>query len=229
MDPVNNFHDFVTMVYGNKRPIKLGPLDKMLGIKDEYYIRKQQEMVKDCMDMMTFPPIVVSAPCSLEPCKKSQLDFIKKEGCPAPAQKQEEDMNSYATAATINVADNAEKDQRRYLERRLSDIFYSKKNTAKKQFGLVNDDAPRTFEDLKARLDAGKYVIDEKDAKKKDWNNGLSYVEWRDPSVKQDQEGYDAWKKAAKAELTRIEDSIKIDAPADALKAVQAFEDAPIA
>lgn len=157
--------------------------------------------------------------CCLEPKKSA--------GCKieAPCQKQETDMN-YATTAVSIAADlsAADKDQRRFLRSRLEDAFYDKKTALKKRFGLTGDERPQSFEDLLARIQAGKYVIEEKDAKKKSYDP-LSWIVWRDPSIKEDQAGYDAAKAELRKAYDKAEEDIRILALTDGLAALRAFKD----
>jgi len=144
-------------------------------------------------------------------------------GCVSvPCQQKENDMNS--AYATVAVEANPTKDERRFLRSRLEDAFYTKKAALKVKFGLIDDEAPASFEDFLARIQAGKYTIDDKDAKKKTWNP-TAYIRWRDPSVKEDQEGYDAAKATLKAAYDKAEEDIRILTPTEGLAALRAFKD----
>lgn len=140
-------------------------------------------------------------------------------------QKKEQDMSSYASVTAIN-ADTTEKDQRKYLERRLWDVMYTIKVGLKKQFGLNDDEAPQTAEDFITRIKDGKYTVDADKMKKEAWSTYdlVRYIRWRDPSVVEDMDGYKAARAALDAEVTRVTDIIKIKTPAEGLEALQAFE-----
>jgi hypothetical protein len=204
MDPYNNLNDFIDLVYSNN-----------------YGKTKLMANLMECMVSRahTHNYTLPDYPNPLEPKQAGRSK--------APCQKKEEDMNSYANVtAAMNISDTTEKDQRRHLQNRLYDIASSKKYALKKQFGLTNDDTPNTFEELLARIQGGKYVIDEKNAKRRDYNGGLGYVTWRDPAVKEDQAGYDAAKKELDAAQQKVSDDIAILPPADGLASLRAFEEA---
>lgn len=133
-------------------------------------------------------------------------------------------MNSYS-AATVVTADSIEAKQRKTLSSALYDAFRTKVDAAKKQFGLVGDDAPESIKDLIARIAAGKYVIADK--YEDSYAGDFFYrVSWRDPAIKEDKDGY----KAARADLDKaykaLDLRIAILPLADALTAVETYRDA---
>lgn len=190
-----------------------------LNILDE----KIKRMTQDMLDMMIYPTVKCSlADCqqaTAEPCKPKRIwDKACNEN-----KKEEIPMSAYSSA-TVITADSIEAQQRKTLKSALYDAFRAKVFDAKKKFGLVDDDAPETIKDFFARVAAGKYVIKEKYEEMSAYNF-ISYVQWRDPSVKEDKDGY----KAARADLDKehsaLELRIAILPIADALTAVETYRD----
>lgn len=196
----------------------------MLEIKTLNQINKPNLYAQKIMLEMIAEHTHSFAPCQEAPKTVSpKLDRFKKM---IDNQKKEQDMsNSYASVTAIN-ADTTEKDQRRYLERRLWDVMYTIKTGLKKQFGLTDDEAPTTAEDFIARIKDGKYTVDAEKLKKETLGTYdlIRYIRWRDPSTVEDKDGYAAARDALDAEVTRVTDIIKIKTPAEGLDALQAFE-----
>ena len=164
--------------------------------------------------------------------------FDTPEMCPSQKSfwaKQKEGNNpmNYATA-TVTAATTETQDQRKYLTRRLDDIYYALERPLFATFGLTDDPAPTTPKELKARIADGKFTIigtkdgDEDEDEDDFWYGGWSrMIRWRDPAKKADQDGYDAARKDLKAEYQKALDTIKIDdvkAGLDAIKALEAWE-----
>jgi len=93
-----------------------------------------------------------------------------------------------------------------------------------RKFGLRDDVKPKDFEEFIQRIKDGKYVAPEKgDCSRTD--EYCSYgIHWRDPAVKEDQDGYDAAMKELKETATKTLDEIAVYAPAEGLKALNKFE-----
>lgn len=193
----------------------------MLEIKTLNQINKPNLYAQKMMLEMIANHTHSFAPCQEAPVSATKLPWKKK----IDKQEKEQDMSSYASVTNI-AADTTEKDQRRYLEKRLYDISYEIKTGLKKQFGLIDDAAPLTAEDFIARIKDGKYTVDAEDLKRETWSatSAAGYIRWRDPSVVEDKDGYKAAKAAMEAEVTKVTDIIKIKTPADGLAALQAFE-----
>lgn len=168
-------------------------------------------------DAMTIPAVnIISDICDCP------APIQKTTGWGAKANKKEEvPMASYAHASII--ADTTEKDQRRFAGDRLVTIFYDKKSALKKQFGLIDDEAPKTPAEFIKRIADGMYTID-KDKMDKETYGPERYIRWRDPSKVEDKAGYDAAKKALEDAYTKAKDKVALGAAADLLAAVEAFD-----
>jgi hypothetical protein len=117
-----------------------------------------------------------------------------------------------------------ESKQRSYLSRRLNDLEHSKQQEAMKTFGLVDDDAPVNVKELIERILAKQYVLDEKKVTNRGYYNLQRGLRWRNPDLKEDQAGYDAFWSEFTKKQTATQDAISILPPADGLKALQEFE-----
>lgn len=130
---------------------------------------------------------------------------------PKAAKKKEEEMNTET------------QDQRHYLARQLSSVAYTKEVEALKSFGLINDQPPRKGSELLDRIKSGKYILrDEKSVK---WaESALDYIEWRDPAIVKDQDGFEAAVKVMQKSRLDTDRTIQIADPTDGLSALKAFE-----
>ena len=133
-------------------------------------------------------------------------------------------MNNYASA-TVTAAPSDESKQRSYLEQRLYDVYCTKRDPLQATFGLQDDAAPATPEELNQRIKDGKFIIRGLDGKKDmRFYYWTDMFQWRDPSRKADVEGYEAAKADLKSKRQDALDTIKIDTPAAGLAALKALE-----
>lgn len=190
----------------------------------EYMSKKIEKMKSDLYDSMIYSPTHTH---SFADCPTVCTAEAKK---PYPKQEGITPMNYANVANAVVTAPPSDAAmQRKYLEQRLHDIYYTKRDPLEAKFGLTDDDAPRTPKEFKERMDAGKFQIRGIDIDK-DKGDQFRYwhwtdlIRWRDPAVKADQEGFDAAKKDLKAKRQAALDIIKIGEPADGLKAIQELE-----
>ena len=167
---------------------------------------------------------------SLAPCTGST-------SCPAaipsffgrPVQKQEEEnLMNYASASISTPATEAQ-DQRKYLERRLGEVYNDRREGLEAKFGLTDDNSPVGPTELAERIAAGKFIIrgtgdDAKNAERYRYWSAYDLIQWRDPAKKADQDGFDAARKDLKAKRQAALDTIKIDDPKAGLDAIKALE-----
>lgn len=116
--------------------------------------------------------------------------------------------------------------QKRFLLNELSGVEDRQETKLRKQYGLMDDDEPRTFNELMARLKDGKYFIPDDKKDKDAWGYGLNLVKWRDPAVKEDQKGFEAAQKIMRVSYTDAIRTIKISDPKEGLAALKSFESA---
>lgn len=120
--------------------------------------------------------------------------------------------------------DTIEEKQKDYFARRINDIFYDKENKLCRQFGLYGDHSPDTFEELYDRITKGQFVIADDKKTMDSYPYGLGYVEWRDPSIKKDQAGYNIAFKALETAKRNAKDLVMAKDADGQLAATQAFE-----
>lgn len=141
---------------------------------------------------------------------------------PQVPQKQEE-ANMYAQIQTSSP----EQDARAHLRDRLRTVKYETQAKLRKDFGLDDDEAPRTPKELAERLASGKFIVKHaNDEKQPSLYSVSSYIRWRDPAVKEDQAGYDKAKEKLSKAYTEAKDVIIVKSPEEGLKALQGFEKA---
>lgn len=143
------------------------------------------------------------------------------------------DYNSktaYASAA-ITQAD-PDQPKRDYLVGRLQTTYYTKESDLRSQFGLEDDAAPKTPKEMADRIAAGKFVIrgtEYEDA----YEDGERYfypseaLSWRDPTVKEDHDGYITAIGAMNKFRIGLLDIVKVkdlDAAFDTIKALEDWQ-----
>lgn len=136
-------------------------------------------------------------------------------------QKEGNNPMNYATA-TVQAATTETQDQRKYLERRLQEVYSDKREGLEATFGLFDDDCPTSVTDLAERLKEGKYTLRTGD-KYQFWH-WTDLIQWRDPAKKQDHDGFKAALEELKALKQKSLDIIKIEDPKAGLDAVKALE-----
>lgn len=143
-----------------------------------------------------------------------QMDSSVEFGMSTVQQEQE----------TENTMYNLDQLQLEHFTHRLSRIKSEKHSELKRKFGLVDDDEPRTAEEIVARITAGKFIVLPEGANSYSGSR-FARFQWRDPSLKEDRAGYEAADKDLDAAYALAKDAV-FTAPADAAKVVQAFESA---
>lgn len=134
-------------------------------------------------------------------------------------KKQEKKMyNTYDLE--INNSRDSELSKRNYLANRLYQETSEKVQDLRQDFGLVDDAAPDTAEDFLKRIKDGKFILREASI----WNTTFEgRVRWRDPDLKEDNEGFDeATAKLGEARQA-AEDVITIMPPEKGLEAFNTF------
>lgn len=147
-----------------------------------------------------------------------------------PINKEEGNIPMNYATATVQAATTETQDQRKYLERRLQDVYSQKRDGLEAAFGLVDDEAPNGPGELSERLKEGKFTIrgldKDKGATQFNYWCWFDLIQWRDPSRKEDAEGFKKAVDELKALRQKSLDSIKIEdvkAGLDAVKALEAW------
>jgi len=151
------------------------------------------------------------------PCTNTQEAVPCNPGCiPCKPQKKE-------TTMYVDNDKHIESSKINYLSQRVSGIWYIKHAELMRQFGLVDDEAPSSAQEIVDRITSGKYVL-KADTKDKKNYDPIRYIRWRDPAVKEDQDGLDAAMKLLDKARQDTIDTVAIDTPINALAAVKALE-----
>lgn len=155
-----------------------------------------------------------------------------KDAVPKGATTMYEKYQTTAAYATVQAGPSLEQTQREKLQEALAISWDEQEHDLRIQFGINDQDAPRTAKELVARIKDGKFVYSHEYETKgeefwHEWGYGPMHgIQWRDPKVKKDQAGFDA---AIKVLSTSYEDttlSLWVLPLADALAAVRAFTQA---
>lgn len=165
----------------------------------------------------------------LAPCDKPQCTEVPKKKGFFVKKQEEENLMNYASAS-ISAPATETQDQRKYLSKRLDEVYRTKRDPLEGIFGLTDDATPQGPKEVSERIAAGKFVIrgleGEAGRDYSYWAGG-DLIQWRDPAKKADQDGFTAAKKDLKAKYQTTLDTIKIDEPKaglDAIKALEAWE-----
>lgn len=187
-------------------------------MKKEHMIAGNSISITTCDDFWSITPLAplpATKPSYPQACcEPKQMAPRKAKG--KKAMRYDYDLDAY-------VSESEDQTKRAYLQNRLEGQSYAKDIELQKQFGLMDDDAPTTPTELVERIKEGKYAINKEYEDKKVYDPAR-YIRWRDPSVKEDKEGYTLALKAKDKASTATLDQIKIANPEAALKALQDFE-----
>lgn len=170
------------------------------------------------------------ADCKAQPSKS--LTLVK-----------ETQVNAPTSVCQIKAPYSKEQEATEHLLDRLYKSYEDKRIDLKKQFGLVDEDAPKTRKDLIERITQGKYQItpagQAQDVLNEKMNGilpniaemlGTDYllaswaIRWRDPSKAEDLEGFDAAIKRRDAAYDKATTIILVKSGDEAIKAVEDFE-----
>lgn len=173
------------------------------------------------MSFLDIPNIIDFEPCTM--AVKMCADACQQ----APAnEKKVNNMSRYYDEDLDCYVEGVQSDTTRsqnYFKMRMETIWSDQNDTLRTKFGLKDDPTPETAEDLVARIKAGKYILPEQ-SKKKYFYEPTRAITWRDPSVKEDQDGFDVAWKSFEAEFTKTKDTVMSGTPVDMAAAVQALE-----
>lgn len=117
--------------------------------------------------------------------------------------------------------------QRKHLYERARDVQGTKWLELRKLYRIDDDEAPKTMDDLLARLKDGKFVFDNEKYKDREFyyaSDIISRVRWRDPNAPADKAGFAAAEELLNKAFTALTDEIIVSDPKDALEALKAFE-----
>ena len=128
----------------------------------------------------------------------------------------------------MNYTINLEVKQRDYLSSRAYRIQTNKESELYRQFGIWENEPPKTRNELMQRIKDGKFVIRRNEDEDYDDDDSCNFfstnVIWRDPEVKKDFEGLETAKKTLTSYYTSVIDTVTIKSLDEGLKAVEAFE-----
>lgn len=181
------------------------------------------------INAMAAEKVVYPIPITPLEGERYELNFYQDPPMPGKAAKsnKKKEKNMCYECELDGVIPTAEDRRIAYLIDRLYSASELKRSQLRRQFGLIDDEDPKSFSDALARLNAGKYVIAD-DKKDKFTYSPLGYVRWRDPELKADEKGFIAADTKLNELRKTAEDTIRILPQTDGLKALQEFESATI-
>lgn len=162
---------------------------------------------------------------SLGCCKKATTPDYTNLVC-SPVTEEVEKENNMNTSIQVAVNDDQTK---RYLKDRLYAVTHEKRTALSRKFGMIDDEAPRTANELIKRITDGKYVIRKDRGDSRTYSDSLAYINWRDPAVTKDEAGFDAANDKLEKAQTAVKDQIVVLDAEKGLAALQTFEAAEIA
>ena len=149
-------------------------------------------------------------------------------------QEKENTMNTLNIVARADNSAQYPTDQRQkdHLLNRLYEIKYTKEQALQVEFGLTELPRPKTPAELVAYIKEGKYVFKHEDDLTDNDDFGGNefyyspwrYMEFRDPAVKADREGYEKAEKALEKLYQDTRDDIVVLDVEKGLAALRQFE-----
>ena len=192
----------------------------------EQKLRESFNTVKDAIityECNTLAPCIPAEAqqCTAEPAFKNGavVSPNKKKKDTNMSRIYDEDLDAFVEVTPISDTYLS----RSWLDQRVDGIARKIDVKLERQFGVRDDEPPKTFADVLARLTSGKYVIEDSKKNRESYDS-LNYVQWRDPSIKRDDVGYKLAAEALRSAKTLVLDAVKVLDPKDALAPVQAFE-----
>ena len=183
---------------------------------------KQKKIEMNINEELPRASVSCAAPCSFNIPTVNSLGWL--EPIPvfdSPAKQEGNNPMNYATA-TVQAATTETQDQRKYLERRLQEVYSDKRDGLEATFGLIDDEPPSGATELKERLEKGAYTF--RTGEQFRYWHWTDLIQWRDPAKKQDHDGFKAALEELKALKQKSLDTIKIEDPKTGLDAVKALE-----
>jgi len=146
---------------------------------------------------------------------------------PQVVEKKEKKMFNRTCYDGINDCDqtvslNTESVQRDYILGRLAIENDAHYNNLEKQFGLVNDQYPKTAQSFVDRILTGKYIL--KDNKDEPVFDPSNRIIWRDPSIKEDRPGFDAAVKVLDTAYKSAKDTVVLGTLDEGKATLSAFQ-----
>lgn len=196
-------------------------MENVMEIKTLAYLTKARN---EMIDNLCSPPVCTKP--NLVPvgkyCKGSLADCKSAPVCTASDNQEGNNPMSAYASATIAAPTTETQDQRKYLEKRLNEVYRSKRDPLEAKFGLVDDDAPQGAAEFQKRIADGAYTMRTGD--KYQYWHWTDLIQWRHPDRKQDNEGFAAARTDLKAKKQAALDIIKIEDPTAGLKAIKDLE-----
>lgn len=151
------------------------------------------------------------------------------DGGVAPQEKQEPNMNTYVNASMKMPDPVAE--TRDYFLNRLNGVRFEKGEDLRRKFGLEDDKSPRSPKEVIDRITAGKYVLPKTDSDDECddyYYRPWELIQWRDPSVKKDNDGFHVAKLALDKLADDTRDKLYAAKDVNYLSILEAFKSATI-
>lgn len=190
-----------------------------LCIQDVFDNMKKMSKAVPCTQPQ---PIIVQSmpmPC-MNDCYEVKVDCFADTNIGCANTPTKKGTNMY-----IDTCNTREENAQMYLRDRQEANFCQKDEQLHKDFGLRDNDAPRTIKDMIDRITTGQYVIRTDKEEVEDYNP-LRFIRWRNPATQEDQAGYKLAKEAMYKANTKVSDAIMVKTPTEALTAVEEFQTA---
>lgn len=183
------------------------------------YLKTEQAMLSiqnmQCEDFLLTDECKSLAPIECKTVPNSKLEWYSK-------KKKEENPMNYASAGVAVSVDNPEKDQRRYMVRRIEDIYYEKKDALRSQFN-IDATLPQSPQELADMIKNGEFTIkglgEEKKGRYFYWTDAIEFRK-----APADKDGFDAAKAALKKFKQEQIDIVTIKSLDDGFNALKAME-----
>lgn len=184
----------------------------------KYYLEAREASADIKKDEMYTPVFGMNAIYSVSTITPTQVCTEMKKLCPSVPCQEKNGKTMY-----VDNDKHIESSKINYLQDRAQMAYYKAAGKLPKTFGLENDAVPETPLELVKRIQDGKFVTRKETEDKKSYEPAR-FIVWRDPSVKEDKEGYAVAEKALGEVHKDTRDAIVIGTPAEGLAAVKALD-----
>jgi hypothetical protein len=141
----------------------------------------------------------------------------------AVPQQEVKKMNTANSMAIVTSSETIEERRISFLVNQLESAKHRKDLELQRHFGLIGDERPATATELVERIKDGLYVIPEHGKDVRSYYS-FDYIEWRNPKIKKDQEGYNKAEKEMQAEAREANRTIVLSDPEKGRSALEKFE-----
>jgi hypothetical protein len=175
-------------------------------------------------DKVKYCTLADLAPCLPQPACPSTAGYLERKRAQKEKEMQTIQLNPTIKADLSSKPFDPTAVARQHLEMRLSEYACEKRNDLEKAYGLIDNPRPDTAQQLIDYITKGQYIVPEDKKNARTWGVPTEWFRWRDPSIKEDRDGFEKASDALYEARDAAEDTIIVKGPDAGLDAVNAFK-----